>query len=148
MASISERIETDLTAAMKNGDSLVRDTMRMLKTAIKNKEVEKMGKLSDEEVVAVLRKEAKSRQEAIDQYRSAGRTEQAAKETKEKQLIEQYLPALLSDEELEKIIVETIKTVGATSVGDLGKVMGAMMPKVQGKADGSKVSALARQHLS
>ena len=107
-----------------------------------------MAALTDDDVTAVLRKEAKIRQEAIDQYRQAGRTEQAAKETREKKLIEHYLPAGLTDEELDKLVTQAISETGATSKADIGKVMSTVMAKVQGRADGGRVSQLVRSKLS
>lgn len=147
MFSLQQRIEHDLITAMKAGDILTRDTLRMLKTALKNKEIEQGKLLSDDEVVTVLRKEAKSRQEAVDQYQQAGREEQAEKEKNEKKIIEGYLPTGLSEEELVQIVTATIQEVGATSQADIGKVMGVAMSKVQGRADGGTVAILVRQHL-
>jgi len=148
MASLSDRLEQDLVTAMKGGDDLTRDTLRMLKTALTNKRIEKQADLTDEDVLVVLRKEAKSRQEAVDQYRQAGRAEQADKEAKEKKILEQYLPAGLAEQELEQLVTDAIKTVGATSGADIGKVMGVVMPKVAGRVDGGTVSSLVKKHLS
>jgi len=148
MPTLSDRVDQDLVTAMKGGDELTRDTLRMLKTALHNRQIEKMGELTDEEVVAVLRKEAKSRQEAVDQYKAAGRVAQATKEEAEKKIIEGFLPSGLSEDELQQIITAAIKEVGATSQSDFGKVMGAVMPKLRGRVDGGKVSELVRRQLS
>ncbi len=148
MSNLLKRIESDLVVAVKRGDSLTRDTLRMLKAAIKNMEIGKLGKMDDSDAITLLRKEIKSRQEAADHYTRAGRTEQAAKEEKEKNLISLYLPADISDAELEQIVVNAIQAVGANSTADLGKIMSAVMLKVRGKADGGRVSQMVRSKLS
>jgi uncharacterized protein YqeY len=147
MSELAKRIEEDLVAAMKEGDALTRDTLRMLKTGLKNREVEKMGTVTDEEVVAVIRKEAKGRAEAIEQFAQVGRNEQADKERQEKEILERYLPSEMSNDELEKTVTEAIAASGAASTADIGKVMKEVMPRVAGRAEGGRVSALVRSKL-
>ena len=148
MPSLKDRIDQDLVAAMKAGDNVSRDTLRMLKTALHNREIEKRGVLTDDDVVAVLRKEVKTRQEAVEGYRAGGREEAAQKEQAEKKLIEGYLPAGLAEDELERIVTEALQSTGITSLSDLGKVMKVVMSKVQGRAEGGHVSDIIRRHLS
>lgn len=145
--ALLEQLTNDLEAAVKSGDTMSRDTLRLVLTALKNKSIEKMGKLSAEDVVAALQKEVKAREEAAATYQRGGRPELAEKERKEKAIIEKYLPAQMSDEELSGLIKAAISKTGATSVADMGKVMAIAMPKVAGKADGSRVSAKARELL-
>lgn len=148
MSTINARIEADLIRSMRSGDAIARDTLRMLKTALHNREIEKRGELTDDESVAVLRKEVKVRQEAIDQYRAGGREEAAQKEAAEKEIIEQYLPAGLTEEELEKIVADTIASIGAASLSEMGKVMKEVIARVQGRAEGGKIADIVRRHLS
>jgi uncharacterized protein YqeY len=145
--ALLEQLTLDLETAVKSGDTMSRDTLRMVLTAIKNKSIEKMGKLTDEDVVAALQKEVKSREEAAVTYDKGNRPELAEKERKEKAIIEKYLPAQMSDEELTGIIKAAITETGASGVADMGKVMAAVMPKVSGKADGNRVSSKVREAL-
>jgi len=150
--SIYDSILSDLKDAMKSKDKDRTRVLRSLKAALLEKEIsERKGgeaKLNDDQIIQVLTKAAKQRKESIEQFENAGRDELADNEKKELKVIEEYLPEMMSEEELTKLVDATIAQVNATSVQDMGKVMGAIMPKVRGKADGSMVNKLVRQKLS
>ena len=145
--SLKDKIREDLKNAMKSKDEVAVRTLRMVIAAIKNFEVEKMKEASDEDVIAVLQKEAKKRKEAIEQYKAAERDDLASAEEAELRVIEKYLPEQMSEGEIKELAKEIIKQVGATTVKDLGKVMKEIMPKVKGKADGKLVNKIVRELL-
>ncbi len=145
--SLKEKIAEDLKEAMRGKDILRVNTLRMIIAAIKNYEVEKMKQASDDDVMVVLTKEAKRRKEAIEEYEKYGRSDLAEKEKRELEIIESYLPKQLTEEEIREIVMKTIEEVGATSIRDLGKVMGAVMLKLKGKADGKLVNNIVREML-
>jgi len=139
------KLQEDLKTAMKGGDSETVGTIRMLQAAIQNEHIAK-GKekeFTDEDVMAVLRKEAKKRRESADVFAGAGRTDLAEKEEKELALIKTYLPPELSDQEVEAIVAEVV----AGGQSEFGKVMGAVMAKIAGRAESGKVSAAVRKAL-
>lgn len=145
-----EKISTDLKTAMKAGDTLRRDTLRLIDSAIKNTEIEKQKRetgLSDEEVLEVISKAVKQRLDSIRQFEEGGRTDLAEKEKVELEILLPYLPEQLSEDEMKKIIAEVVVSTGATTVADLGKVMGQAMAKMKGKADGNAVRELAKEML-
>jgi uncharacterized protein YqeY len=145
--TLKEEIRSDLTAAMKEKDSLKLSTLRLLVSAITNAEKERGNELSDEEVLEAVTREAKKRTEAIEAYKKAGRDELADKEAKEKEILQKYLPPQLSDEELKTIIAAAVKETGASEKRDMSKVMSVVMPKVKGKADGRKVNEIVNEML-
>jgi uncharacterized protein YqeY len=134
-------------ASADPGQRIKLSTIRLLLSEIKNAEILKKGALSDDEVVDVIQRQVKRRKEAIEQYRKGGREDLAEKEEKEATILSSYLPEQLSDEEIIDLIKEAIKETGATSVKDTGRVMGTLMPKVRGKADGKRVNRLASEIL-
>ena len=148
--SIKERLQKDLTEAIRARDEITSGTIRMVLTAITNEEV--AGKearvLSDEEVITVLSREAKKRREAAEAFETAGRTDKAALEKSEGEVIAKYLPAQLSEADIAAIIADAIASTGAKGPADMGKVMGAIKPKIAGKADGGVVSALVKAALN
>ena len=148
--SIKETLQKDLTEAIRGRNEITCGTIRMVLTAITNEEV--AGKearvLSDEEVITVLSREAKKRREAAEAFETAGRTDKAALEKSEGEVIAKYLPAQLSEADIAAIIAEAIASTGAQGPGDMGKVMGAVKPKIAGKADGGVVSALVKAALN
>ncbi|RME68731.1 MAG: GatB/YqeY domain-containing protein [Nitrospirae bacterium] len=148
MSTLKERIESDLKEAMKASDTLRVSTLRLIKSAIKNKEIDKGGSLGDDEVIQVLSSLVKQRRESVEMYQKAGRKDLAEKEEAEIKIIQSYMPEQLSDEEIREIIAEAIKQTGATSMKDMGKVMKTVMAKVKGRADGKKVNEMVRQALS
>lgn len=147
---VLEKVQSDLKEALKAGDGTRVSTLRFLLSQIHNREIELHGQgkdLTDEEVVGVIQKQAKERRESIEAFRQGGRDELVRKEEGELEILSKYLPQQLDPDELEKIIQETINQTGATGPGDFGKVMGAVMAKVKGQADGTAVSAAVRKLL-
>jgi uncharacterized protein YqeY len=148
--SIKEQLKKDLTEAIRARDEITSGTIRMVLTAITNEEV--AGKearvLSDEEVITVLSREGKKRREAAEAFENAGRADKAALEKSEGEVIAKYLPAQLSEADIAAIIADAIASTGAQGPGDMGKVMGAVKPKIAGKADGGLVSALVKAALN
>jgi uncharacterized protein YqeY len=142
-----ERIDEDLKSSLKARDALRTSVIRMLKAGIKNREIEKRGVLEDEEVHAVISTMIKQRKDSVEQYGKAGRTDLADKEEDEIKILMEYLPAQLSEEELEAIIKEAISEAGAASPGDMGKVMKVLMPRVKGRADGKLVNTKVKEML-
>ena len=148
--SIKETLQKDLTEAIRGRNEITSGTIRMVLTAITNEEV--AGKearvLSDEEVITVLSREAKKRREAAEAFETAGRTDKAALEKSEGEVIAKYLPAQLSEADIAAIIAEAIASTGAQGPADMGKVRGAVKPTIAGKADGGVVSALVNAALN
>ncbi|MBI2590074.1 GatB/YqeY domain-containing protein [Candidatus Berkelbacteria bacterium] len=142
------QINSDAKEALKAGRPELLSTLRMVKSALKNKQIELGHELNNVEALAVLQKEAKQRREAQAEYQKGNRPELAEKEGSELAILNAYLPTELSDEELTRLISETIQATGARSAAELGKVMSALMPRLQGRAGGSRVSAMVRKHLS
>ena len=142
-----DKINADIITAMKAKDEASLSALRMLKSAIKYKEVDLKREVTDEDVIDVLSKQAKQRKESIEGFEKGGRLEAAASEKAELALIEKFLPAALSESELAQIIEEAIKTSCAAGPKDMGKVMGILTPKVKGRADMGKVSGLIKAKL-
>jgi uncharacterized protein YqeY len=140
--SVLEQVQADVRTAMKAGEKDRAGALRMIVDAL-----QKDAKLGDGDEVAVLQRERKKRVEAADAYKEAGRTEQAAAEDFEAELIEGYLPQQLSDEELGDLVGAAVEETGATEQRQMGDVMKALMPKVGGRADGKRVSAAVRERL-
>ncbi|WP_338833997.1 putative protein YqeY [Moorella humiferrea] len=141
------RLQQDMKDALKNHDKIRLQTIRMVLAAIKNAEIEKMHSLSDEEVAAVIQREIKIRREALEQFAQGGREDLVHQTEAELQVLEEYLPKQLDDDELKQIIVATIAEVGAQSGKEIGKVMAALMPKIRGRADGKRANAMVRELL-
>lgn len=144
-----ERVQSELVAAMKRRDELSLSVLRMLKSAIQLAQVEK-GRdavLTDEEVVTLVQRMVKQRQEAAEQYRAGGAADRADRELEEARFLHGYLPEQLSDEELESLTRQVAQDTGAASPKDLGKVMGRVMPLVKGRAEGNRVRAAALKVL-
>jgi uncharacterized protein len=150
MAALKDQLRTDLTAAMKARDEVRTRTLRMALTAVTNAEVAgaTSRELSDDEVLKVLSREAKRRREAADAFATAGRTEQAAAERAEGDVLEGYLPAQLSDDEIAAIVTTEIEQSRAAGMGAMGPVMKAVTPRIAGRADGARVAAEVRRQLS
>ncbi|MCI0717561.1 MAG: GatB/YqeY domain-containing protein [Acidobacteria bacterium] len=146
--TIQERIQEDIKEAMRLKDALRLDVLRGMKTAIKNKEIEKIRILEETEVFQVLHTLVKQRKESIDQFKKGGRADLVSREEDELQILESYLPAAVSEEEIRKVIVEVIAELQVTSPKDIGKVMKGVMGKFAGKIiDGKLVNELARAQL-
>ncbi|MDR9755866.1 MAG: GatB/YqeY domain-containing protein [Thermoanaerobacterales bacterium] len=147
--SVKDRLYKDMKEAMKAREAgkLRLAVIRMARAAIKNREIELGHELSDDEVIGVLSKELKMRRDALPDYKNAGRLERVAELEDEIKILEEYLPQQMSKEEIIQIAGEVIASVGASSERDLGKVMGALMPKVKGRADGKMVNQIVRELL-
>ena len=138
-----------LADAMRSKDPLRLGVLRMMKTAVKNKEIDKMKALEEGEVISVLNTLVKQRKDSIEQFRKGGREELAQKEEAEIKIIEEYLPAAATDDDIRQAIAEAMQETGAASIKDMGKVMKAAMARLAGKtADGSRVSTLVKEKLS
>jgi uncharacterized protein YqeY len=146
--TVVTRIESDLKAARLAHDDPRRDALSLLLSSLRGAEKDLQRPLKDEEALQVLQRERKRRVEAAEAFLAAGRDEQAAKEEYELEVIEEFTPPQLSEEELEEIIDDVIAEVGATSLNQLGRVMADVMPQVSGRADGSVVSQLVREKLA
>jgi uncharacterized protein YqeY len=146
---LKDRLRTDLTTAMKARDELRTATLRMVLSAVSAEEVsgKESRELSDDEVQAVLRREAKKRREAAEAFAGAGRAEQAEREQAEEGVVAGYLPAQLEDADLVAIIADVVTRTGASGMKDMGKVMGAVQSAVAGRAEGGRVAAEVRRQL-
>ncbi|WP_341926557.1 GatB/YqeY domain-containing protein [Nocardioides psychrotolerans] len=151
MSALKDRLRTDLTASIKSRDEVRSSTLRMVLTAITNAEVagKEARELTDDDIIGVLSSEAKKRREAATAFADGGREEMAAKERAESEVLADYLPAALSDEEVAGIVTAAIEQVGAAGEGmkAMGKVMGLVTPQVKGRADGGAVAAEVRRQL-
>ena len=151
MSALKDRLRTDLTASIKSRDEVRSSTLRMVLTAISNAEVagKEARELTDDDIIGVLSSEAKKRREAATAFADGGRDEMAAKERAESEVLADYLPAALSDEEVTGIVTAAIEQVGAAGEGmkAMGKVMGLVQPQVKGRADGGAVAAEVRRQL-
>jgi uncharacterized protein YqeY len=148
--TLKEKITADIKAAMLSGDTAKRDTLRLLDSAIKNSEIEKKKQesgLSDEEVLEVVGRSVKQRQDSIRQFTEGGRPELADKEKIELDILMPYLPQQLSEEEIRKAVKEIISAAGTVSAADMGKIMGQAMGKLKGKADGNLVRKIVEEEL-
>ena len=150
MAALKDQLRSDLTASMKARDEVRTRTLRMALTAVSNAEVAgaTARELSDDEVLKVLTREAKRRREAADAFATAGRTEQAAAERAEGEVLDGYLPAQLGDDEIAAIVTAEIEQSGAAGMGAMGQVMKAVTPRIAGQADGARVAAEVRRQLT
>jgi len=143
-----DRISEDLKAAMKGKDADRLSTLRMVKTALKNREIDKMEALTDEEAIKVLQSLVKQRRDSIEQYQQAGRIQLAEKEAAEIKVIEEYLPAALDEAAIARVVEETISETGASSMKEMGAVMKAVMAKLAGQTvDGKAVNQIVKSKL-
>ncbi len=143
--SLKAQLQTDVKAAMRDGKKEKRDTLRMMLAAIKQVEIDDKVTLDDEGVLAILTRQAKQRRESMVDYEKAGRMEQMAEEKFQLDIIETYLPQMMSAAEIEAIAAPIVAESGVTDMKGMGQVMGKLMPKVKGKADGRLVNQVVRQ---
>jgi uncharacterized protein YqeY len=146
--SMKERLAEESKDALKSGQKLRLSTLRLLSAAVKNREVEVRHPLDDGEFVEVAGQEAKRRRDAIEAYEKAGREDRAATEREELGILQAYLPAALTDEEIDTLVDRAIEETGAAGPGDMGKVMGAVMAQAKGRADGRAVQERVRRRLA
>jgi uncharacterized protein YqeY len=145
--SLAEKIQADMRAAMKERDKGRVGALRMLGAALKNGEIEAMRPLTNEEEQVVLRRQLKQRQESAEAFRRAGREEQAASEAAEAEIVREYLPQPLSPQELQQIVERAMQETGATSMKDMGAVMGRAVALAEGRAEGRELATLVRDRL-
>ncbi|HEV7890872.1 MAG TPA: GatB/YqeY domain-containing protein [Pyrinomonadaceae bacterium] len=146
--SLKERITSDMTAAMKERSAARLSTLRMVKAAVQNREIEKGGELTDEELTKLLQSLVKQRRDSVEQYEKAGRAELAEKERAEITVIEEYLPRAASREEIERAVEEAVAETGASSLKEMGAVMKAALARLAGRnADGRVVSEIVKSKL-
>ena len=143
-----ETIEGELREAMKARDAERRDALRLILNALKGSEKELQRPLSEDEELQVMQRERKRRVEAAEAFRAGGREEQAEAEERELEILEEFMPEPLSEDEIEEIVDDVIAEVGATKMADLGRVMADVMPQIAGRADGSQVSQIVREKLA
>ncbi len=152
MVDVEDKIKEELNQAIKDSNEIVRDTLRMLLAAIVNKEKEMQYKekreLTLEEVQGIISFEAKKRKDSITEFEKGNRPDLVEKEEAELLVLEKYLPEQMSEEEVKKIVEDTITEIGAEGMKDIGKTMGTLMPKVKGKADGNLVSKIVKEVLN
>jgi len=146
--SVEKQLMEDMKLAMKSGKKIELDTIRMLRAQIKSASIDKKADLNEAELAQVLQKEAKKRKEAIEMYKKGNRDDLVKKEESELDIIANYLPEQLSDKDLDKIITNAIDTLQVTSEKDMGRVMGAVMPEVKGKADGKVIQQKVKEFLA
>ena len=146
--SLKQKITEDMKSAMRSGDVKLRDTIRLLQAAIKQREVDERVVLDDAAVVAVIEKMLKQRKDSVTQYEAARRNDLADSERDEIAILSIYMPQALSDSEIEALIVEAVAETGSKSLQDMGKIMAVLKPKLAGRADMAKVSALVKVKLA
>jgi uncharacterized protein YqeY len=146
--SLIEEIDDEIKDAMKARDAERRDALRLILDALRKSEKELQRPLSEEEELQVMQRERKRRLEAAEAFRAGGREEQAEAEERELDILEEFMPEPLTEDEIEEIIDDVIAEVGATSMAQLGRVMADVMPQIAGRADGSQVSQIVREKLA
>lgn len=143
-----QNIKEDLKQSLKEGEQLRVSTLRMLLSAVNNKEKEKQEELSEDEITEVVSAEVKNRREAIEKFEQGGREEKAEQERKEMKILKKYLPEQLSEQEIRELVEQTIEEVEAEGMEDMGQVMGKIMPRIKGKAPGDQVNEIVKEKLS
>ena len=146
--SLRDRIQTDVTAAMRSGDSLRRDVLRMTQNAVYLVEKRDRVELADDDIASIVAKEVKTRRESVEAFRKGGREDLATKEEAEIAILSEYLPRQLGDAEIAALVDEAVAATGAANARDMGKVMGWLSPRTKGRADGRRVSELVAQALA
>lgn len=146
--SLKERLMSDLKDAMREGDQRRKDAIRMIRAAIKNREIERQQEIGDEEVLEIIAQEVKLRKEALEMFEKAGRDDLVEREKAQLKVLLSYMPEQLSREEIEKVVQDIVDKMNATSIRQLGPVMGKAMADLKGRAEGSVVNEVAREILS
>ena len=145
--SLLQKFDDELKVAIKTSDKLKVSVLRMAKATLKNRQIEKRGELSEDEILSVISMLSKQRRESIEQFSKGGRDDLANKEKQELEILQSYMPSQLTPEELDRIIIETIKESSAQDIKDIGKVMRLFMPRVKGAADGKVVNQRVKELL-
>lgn len=144
---IADTLTEQIKEALKKSDNVRVSTLRLLSNSIHNEEIAKQRELTEEEETGIVRRQVKQREEAVEAYKKGGRPESAEKERQEAEILKGFLPAQMSGEELEKIVEQTVTEIGASGPVDFGKVMGAVVARVKGRADGKAVAEVVNQTL-
>ncbi|MFC4305578.1 GatB/YqeY domain-containing protein [Cohnella boryungensis] len=145
--TLADRLNDDMKQAMKSGEKFRLQTIRMVRSSIKNQEIELRRPLDENETLNILSRELKQRRDSLQDFERGGREDLVSNVKAEIEIISEYLPRQLTEEEIKAIVVQTMQETGASSKADLGKLMGALMPKVKGVADGKLVNAIVQQSL-
>lgn len=145
--NLAERLNEDMKQAMKDGAKFRLSTIRLVRAAIKNQEIELRRPLDDSDTLSILSRELKQRRDSLLEFKNAGREDLVSNVSAEIEIISEYLPKQLNEEEIKAIVVQTMQETGASSKADMGKLMGALMPKVKGVADGKLVNGIVQQLL-
>lgn len=145
--SLKEKLQEDLKSSMKNKDTVKKSVVTLIRAAIKQHEVDNRVELADDAIIDIISKQLKQRKDSLAEFVKANRDDLVEETKSEIQVLEGYLPQQLSEEELEKIVIETIAEVGATSMKDMGKIMAEIKPKTAGRADGRKINELVKKNL-
>ena len=145
--SLKEKLQEDLKSSMKNKDTIRKSVVTLSRAAIKQHEVDNRVELADDAIIDIISKQLKQRKDSLAEFVKANRDDLVEETKSEIQVLEGYLPQQLSEEELEKIVIETIAEVGATSMKDMGKIMATIKPKTAGRADGRKINELVKKNL-
>ncbi|MGP1616670.1 GatB/YqeY domain-containing protein [Peptostreptococcus stomatis] len=145
--SLKEKLQEDLKSSMKNKDTIKKSVVTLIRAAIKQHEVDNRVELADDAIIDIISKQLKQRKDSLVEFEKANRDDLIEETKSEIQVLEGYLPQQLSEEELEKIVIETIAEVGATSMKDMGKIMATIKPKTAGRADGRKINELVKKNL-
>ncbi|HEV2527941.1 MAG TPA: GatB/YqeY domain-containing protein [Thermomicrobiales bacterium] len=146
--TLQQRLMDDVKVAMKSGDVVSREAIRFLQSVYRNAEIDKRGPLDEDEELALLQKQVKQRTESVDQFRAAGRDDLVEREEAQLRVIERYLPAQLTDDELAELVSAAVAETGASGPRDMGKVMPVLLPRIGGRADGKRVSSAVRARLA
>lgn len=146
--SLNDRLNEDMKQAMRSQDKFRLSVIRMVRSSIKNIEIDQRRSLDDQEVLDVLNREIKQRKDSLQEFEKAGRDDLVEQLKQELAILADYMPQQLSEDEVKEIVQQTIQEVGASSKADMGKVMGALMPKVKGRADGKLVNQIVQQSLA
>ena len=144
---LKEKLQNDMKEAMKAGDALRRMVLSLVLSAVKNKEIEKRSKLTDEEIIDAISYEVKKRKESIESYEKGGREELAQKERDELKVLMEYMPEQMSEDEIRTEAKKAIAETGAKEIKEMGKVLGVLMPNLKGRADGQTVSRIVKEEL-
>lgn len=146
--SLKERLMSDLKDAMREGDQIRKDAIRMVRAAVKNKEIELQQEISDEKVIEIISQEVKRRKEAIEMFEKGGRDDLVEREKAQLEILLAYMPEQMSREEIKEVVQEIVEDMNATSIRQLGPVMGRAMEELKGRAEGNVVNEVAREILS
>lgn len=146
--SLKELLMEDLKDSMRNKETLKKDTITMVRAAIQQKEIDNKIELSEEDIIEIISKEVKDRRDSIEDFKKGNREDLVEKTEQEIEILLKYLPEQLTEEELKSLVMETIEKTGAKSMRDMGKIMGSIMPKIKGRADGGMVSEIVKEYFA